>query len=145
MDYFLSHQLRNPGMVRCPCKYPRNLWFQPWFQFVVLLWMDEILHHPRNPRMMIRPCKSQGTMVSTMASKWCRILSIHSRAEGRKNWPPENGGAPVWLALDSWSVGVCKSKHSPVLSVDTRLFLQGKPLENRLNYLGHTSGEGSAE
>ena len=40
-----------------------------------ILWMDEILHHLRNPGMMI-PLKL--TMASAMLSKCCRILSTHS-------------------------------------------------------------------
>ena len=31
---------------------------------LLILWMDEILHHPRNPRMIRLPCKYQQPMVS---------------------------------------------------------------------------------
>ena len=34
MDEILHH-LRNPGMIRFPCKYQRTFWFPPWFHFVV--------------------------------------------------------------------------------------------------------------
>ena len=44
---------------------------------VMLLWMDEIVLHPRNPGMIWR--KYQQTMVFCMVSKWCKISSIHSR------------------------------------------------------------------
>ena len=45
---------------------------------LMILWMDEILHHLRNPEIL-------DSLVNTnqqrfpMVSKWCRISSIYSR------------------------------------------------------------------
>ena len=46
----------------------------------VILWMDEILHHPRSQGMMI-PCNYQQWFL--MVSIWCRIASIHSSSRPR--------------------------------------------------------------
>ena len=36
----VSHHLRNPGMMRFPCKYQRTLWFQPRVSFRGAKWIS---------------------------------------------------------------------------------------------------------
>ena len=59
------------------------------FRMFVLLWMDEILHHLRNPGMNKSFCNDQPTIVSTIVSKcWERISPIHPQ-HGRNPAPPQ--------------------------------------------------------
>ena len=47
----------------------------------VILWVDEILNHLRNPGMIVFPCKGQQTMVSTLVSKWCEMDVVYPQYE----------------------------------------------------------------
>ena len=55
----------------------------------LLLWVDEILHHLRNARMIRFPCKYQQTLWLPIVSTWCELDSVHHRT------------TPTWAALRS--------------------------------------------
>ena len=44
-----------------------------------ILWMDEILHHPGIPGMLIPRRNYQQTMLSTMVSTWCELDFVHAQ------------------------------------------------------------------
>ena len=97
--------------------------------------MDEILHHPRSPAMILFPCKYQQAMVSAMVSKWCegisqpysmgfnkssfRVLSAPRRPpRGRRSW--RRSGGSRWTPTP------------PLLGVG----FQGKPEEDTNHFGG---------
>ena len=67
---------------------------------VFILWMDELLHHLRNPGMI--PCKYQQIMASTKVSIWCEMDFVHQKGYPFGECSPTRRVRPCGARSRTW-------------------------------------------